>query len=709
MARRRDLPRKGRASGSPAVAGTGASPPPAGWRAGFLPGVLLPLAVFLALCGLYLATLAPSVVGGDSGELIASAVTGGVPHPPGYPLFALLARLFSALPLGHSPAWRVNLLSAVSTAAAGGLLAALVRSWTGCATAGLAAAAIFGTSSEAWLHATSAEVFGLNVMFVALALRLWLGIERTRRPGLVVALCCVSGLAMCNHHTFVFVGGPLCARSLWLARRELGAKGMALAIGLGLVALSPYLYLRWASLSPAAVSWGDLGTLDGFLDHVLRRNYGTFTMGHAGKEGAFVEEGTFFPTLWHMLFLAVPRLAWLGGGLAVFGLARPGRDKSDRRLAGWLAGLIFLYVFAFSALSNLSTAQGLYLSVLARFFIAPDALLAVAAGLGFARLVALLRARRPSGFCPAYLPALGVCVLFVLGIAANGQKASQRHNTVLADFVTAAFASLPPNAIVITMGDHLTGSVFYLREVERLRPDTIHLDRELLGIGWYGERKRRLHPDLFLPPGTYGRNGWGIKKLLDGNPGRPVVVIDRLDNWDQSWKDGYKLATNGLVHPLVKSSEFPSFAEWRARDEKAMGRYDVLPALRARDGTWESALGELVLATEAGRAHLALVYSHEQRDDPMAARTALALLEDVIAKGGGDAEMGIAAQPGVRALALAPNIWKDLGITYEILARSNPALLPKVALAYAKFLRNAPADDTDVPAARRYVSTHRAP
>jgi len=77
-----------------------------------------PAVAFLGLLALYVATLAPSIMGGDSGELTASALTGGVPHPPGYPLFALLARLFAALPLGHSPAWRVNLLSATSTAAA---------------------------------------------------------------------------------------------------------------------------------------------------------------------------------------------------------------------------------------------------------------------------------------------------------------------------------------------------------------------------------------------------------------------------------------------------------------------------------------------------------------------------------------------------------------------------------------------------------------
>lgn len=667
-----------------------------------------PLGAFVVLLALYLATLAPSVVGGDSGELIASALTGGVPHPPGYPLFALLARLFGSLPLGHSPAWRVNLVSAVATAAAGGLLASVVLSWTGRALAALVAAALFGTSTQAWLHANSAEVFGLNAMFVALALLLWLNVERTRSRRLVCALALASGLAMCNHHTYLFVGGPLLARALWVARRQLGPGGIALAVGLGLVGLSPYLYLHFASLSSAAVSWGDLAGLDGLVGHVLRRNYGTFTMGQAAKGSAFVDEGTFFPTLWHMAALAVPRLSWAGGALAVVGFHHALADKRERRLGGWLLGLLALYVLGFSALSNLSTEQGLYLSVLSRFFIQSDALLAVAAGLGAARLLAIAQDRFAWLSRHAYLGALAVALLFATGIAVNGRRASQRHNTVLADFVAAAFASLPPDAIVITMGDHLTGSVFYFHEVEKLRPDTIHLDRELLGVAWYGDRKRRLHPEVFLPPGVYGRNGWSIKRLLDGNPRRPVVVIDRLDNWDQSWKDGYKLATSGLVHPLVPSAQFPSFEEWLARDTRAMAGYDVMPALRAGEDTWENAVGQLVLGTQAGRAHLALVYSHERQNDIAPARTAIALLEDVVAKSGGDAKLGIAGKPGLRALHLGAGVWKDMGIGYEILSRANPAFLPKVALAYETFVERAPADDTDLPAARQYLASHRA-
>ena len=696
---------RGKPRGSEPAANTSAPDPqaelfgPRAWVA--------PLITFVGLLALYVATLAPSVMGGDSGELTASALTGGVPHPPGYPLFALLARAFAALPLGHSPAWRVNLLSATATAAAAALVCATVALWTRDKAAGLVAAALFGTNSVVWLHATSAEVFGLNIMFVGLALLLWLCVERTASRRFVFALCLTSGLAMCNHHTFVFVGSPLVLRSFWVARRTLRARGIALACVVGLVGLLPYAYLALASASQAAVSWGDQTSLDGFLDHVLRRNYGTFSMGKASKSGAFVDEGTFFPTLWQMLGHAFPRLLWVGPPLAMLGLYSGAKDRQAKSAVYVLAGVLGLYVLGFCTLSNLSTLHGLYLTVLVRFCIQSDLLLAIAAGLGVARLGQILRGRFAACERHARWASVAALLVFVAGASAHAGECNQQHNRVFADFVTTAFASLPQGAIVITMGDHLTGSVFYFREVEQLRPDVIHLDRELLGTSWYSQRKRRLYPDLFVPQGPYGKGGWNIKKLLDGNPTRPLVVIDRLDTWDQSWKDGYKLATNGLVHPIVPIGEFPDFEQWSALDHKALGSYDVMPALRASEGSWENALAKMVMTSQGGRAHLALVYSNESNNAPAPARVSVGLLEDIVAKAGGDKTLGIAGHPGMRPLFLGPTVWKDLGIGYEILARTDPTYTPKVALAYEKFVAGADPDDKDVPAARQYVEQHR--
>ncbi|MBE9565334.1 MAG: DUF2723 domain-containing protein, partial [Proteobacteria bacterium] len=83
---------------------------------------LCALGVFVAVFAVYLLTIIPTVVDQDSGELVAVAHGLGVAHPTGYPLWTLLARAFDFLPVGHTSAYRVALLSAVSAAGAAALV-----------------------------------------------------------------------------------------------------------------------------------------------------------------------------------------------------------------------------------------------------------------------------------------------------------------------------------------------------------------------------------------------------------------------------------------------------------------------------------------------------------------------------------------------------------------------------------------------------------
>ena len=56
--------------------------------------------------------MAPEVTLQDSGELVTGAFNFGVPHPPGYPLWALLGFIWSHVfvPFGN-PAWRIGTMS----------------------------------------------------------------------------------------------------------------------------------------------------------------------------------------------------------------------------------------------------------------------------------------------------------------------------------------------------------------------------------------------------------------------------------------------------------------------------------------------------------------------------------------------------------------------------------------------------------------------
>src|SRR5262245_19201331 len=81
--------------------------------------------VFLVALLVYSWALAPTVTPTDSGELILAAYGLGVAHPPGFPLWIMLAHLASLVPIGNV-AVRINFSSAVFAALACAMLTLVV-------------------------------------------------------------------------------------------------------------------------------------------------------------------------------------------------------------------------------------------------------------------------------------------------------------------------------------------------------------------------------------------------------------------------------------------------------------------------------------------------------------------------------------------------------------------------------------------------------
>ena len=75
------------------------------------------LAVFVLVLAGYIVSLAPTVTFWDAGEFIATAKILGIPHPPGTPLFVIMAHVWAMLlPVGEF-AYRTNLMTATISAA----------------------------------------------------------------------------------------------------------------------------------------------------------------------------------------------------------------------------------------------------------------------------------------------------------------------------------------------------------------------------------------------------------------------------------------------------------------------------------------------------------------------------------------------------------------------------------------------------------------
>jgi len=145
----------------------------------------LAVVLFLAAEILYLRTMAPTFSFWDCGEFIATACTLGIPHPPGAPLFLLLGRLFSMIPLFSDTGARVNLISTLASAATIMLtylitvrLIILYRKsepdlWSSAEKISAYGGAVIGAfalalSDSFWFNAVEAEVYALSSLFTAL-------------------------------------------------------------------------------------------------------------------------------------------------------------------------------------------------------------------------------------------------------------------------------------------------------------------------------------------------------------------------------------------------------------------------------------------------------------------------------------------------------------------------------------------------------------
>ncbi len=484
---------------------------------------------------LYVFTLAPTVLEGDSGEFQALLPALGIVHTTGYPLYTLLGHVFTWLPLGDV-AWRVNLFSAVAVALSVPLVyltarrvAVVLRPPYARILAALTALTC-AVGYSVWSQAVAASVYGLNVLFVAAVLYLALrwaekpspipnplplpppprpspnsgggslgeGRSQEERRGhsdrWLLALAFVYGLSLTHHRTMLLWAPGLLVFVLWTQPRLL-RRGwlMAKAAVLGLLPLLLYLYIPIR-----AWQLHDTRVLGGLLPWITGSDFG----GHL-VEGLVQMD---VPTqLARYVDLLVRQYTWVGVGLGLIGLLWlfwPRRANASPPCAGpvpkvegegpgegsfsgetpWpartrfaaLTGLSFLLLSVFAlAYRYGDPAQATYnLHV----YLLPAYLIwALWIGAGVAGLA-------------AYLVEPGLSLLLVLVPAflafTTYPAVDMSRNDSVARYARSVLA-LPfeREALVFGEWDHIT-PLWYLQQVEGIRPDLTIEDAPVLDHNW---------------------------------------------------------------------------------------------------------------------------------------------------------------------------------------------------------------------------------
>lgn len=482
----------------------------------------------------------------DAGEFIAAGYGFGIPHPPGTPLYVALGRTWVVLlsPL-MSVARAMNLLSAVCTAAAGGLTAWLVtretRGVAGAEWGALAGALCAGTMATAWANATETEVYAVAllhaVVLLACAARVYGRGEgaserwvlctaylmllapavhlsalvgapaaialAARRPDgrwelrhlllLFGAFVCAAGVGRVSP-VLVAVGLAMMVGSSFLMRGDLRARAFASA-AVPLLAASALLVMLVRARHDPVLNQGNPSTFAALADVVARRQYDVAPLlprqAPVWLQLANIAQYTDWQVAlaWGRgIFTTPARVAATVAfvALAVSGFRALRRD--DRRLADALLVLLVCGTVGVAAYLNLKAGTSLGWGVL------PDTAPHEARErdyffvLGFwawGCLVgygALALVRHRRWPAPL---ALAVVLLPLFGNWAAADRSPEPRASAAALVGRSLLASAPPRAVLFTAGDNDSYPLWYAQQVEGLRPDVTLVTVPLLPAEWY--------------------------------------------------------------------------------------------------------------------------------------------------------------------------------------------------------------------------------
>jgi hypothetical protein len=201
----------------------------------------------LVVLAVYVLTLAPTTAFWDTSEYIAAAKVLGIPHPPGNPLFVLLAHVWGLLPLAEAYAVRINLFAAVTSAAAAGLWFLVAERWLReiVPVRWVRLASAFGgvlvgaTMWTVWNQSTVNEKV-YTVSLLSIALCMWLVVHwGDEEPGphrdrWIVLIAFVMALSSTNHMMGFLAVPALAVYVLWTDWRTV-VQPWAILLGVTLV------------------------------------------------------------------------------------------------------------------------------------------------------------------------------------------------------------------------------------------------------------------------------------------------------------------------------------------------------------------------------------------------------------------------------------------------------------------------------------------
>ncbi len=410
-------------------------------------------AVGIAFLALYTYTLAPDVLGHDSGDWEAAGALLGLSHSPGSPAYTIIGWLFSRVPIG-SLAARVNFVSAVigaaGVAAVFVLMYMLVRHWL----PALISAVTLGVAGLWWSQASVAEPYNSVPAAIAVLLILLLLWHRNGTVKLVWAGALIIGVELAYHPTLLYFTPVLLAGVIVLGpwRKLLSIKGVAPVVVLLIAGLSIYAYLPIRSALNPPVFTEKIGSLTGLWMFVTVREART-----TGSFGVHVPGITEIRARLSELMLQgyLPPFVFLVFGPALT-LLYPkvlSRLRASRRFLLFLLGGGIFHIIVIFAISGVFIQY--YMPLLLYFAI----------WTGFSMYLIMVVAdaylpREKLRLIPVVALAAVYFVFLALGVHQVWPFVNHRQDRGMRDFSNFVFKNAQPGAVILANWESYTGLIY---------------------------------------------------------------------------------------------------------------------------------------------------------------------------------------------------------------------------------------------------------
>jgi len=259
----------------------------------------------LGAFSIYLLTIAPVVQGFDSAELTMGAYKLGFVHPTGYPLYMVIGKLLSYIPIGNI-GFRFNLMSAVFSALTVLALYELILDQTHNWLASTVSAFIFAVVPEVWSQSIRAEVYSLHTFLTISTIFTW-WIAYKRKETRIYILCFILlGIGSGNHLSTILLWGSILLISIWMGKKWIIASIWGSAIGL-LIAAGIYMYFPIRSNEILSIDYirpyfdVDLKSIEGIWWLISGQAYKCFVGSSLDLSYIIHEITRFFLFLWNGL------------------------------------------------------------------------------------------------------------------------------------------------------------------------------------------------------------------------------------------------------------------------------------------------------------------------------------------------------------------------------------------------------------------------